>query len=400
MERRPVLQRLRRRISFRAAPAFGPDYAGESREYPAEVGDEDAIRMVTWLEREWKIRVSASATAQAISVASRQHSHHPVKDYLDGLTWDGTPRLGSWLHDHLGVGVSAYASNVGTWWMISAVARIFKPGCKADHVLIFEGEQGLCKSGALGVLGGAWFTDELPDLSDKDARQQLRGIWIVEMPELSTLGRSGVAVAKKFFAQSTDRYRPSFGTKARNYPRQCIFAGSVNEHGYLQDPTGNRRFWPVLVTRRADLPALRLVRDQLWAEAVYLYHEGHAWWPNTQEQEEDCTMEQEDRYQGDAWESLISVYLDRASEPTHAGLVLGHAIQLKPEKWDRHAQTRVGMALARLGWARGRQTMVRGQRIVPWWPPGTSVDEQTRDRLEAVVDRKHRPFGSNDAEQD
>lgn len=377
-------------VGLRSAPPFALDYAGKGRTYPDEVGDEDAARAATWLEREYKVRLGASTVAQAIAVAARQQSYHPVREYLEGLVWDGTPRLGSWLHDHLGVAVSAYASNVGTWWAVSAVARIFKPGCKADHVLIFEGDQGLCKSGALGVLGGAWFTDELPDLSDKDARQQLRGVWIVEMPELSTLGRSGIAVAKKFFAQSVDRYRPSYGTKARDYPRQCIFAGSVNEYEYLQDPTGNRRFWPVRVTRRCDLAALRLVRDQLWAEAVHLYGEGHVWWPATEAEEAACSAEQEERYQGDAWEHRISAYLSTGGEPVHPGMVLSHALGIKVEKWDRTSQTRVGQALARLGWIRGRRLQIDGERVSPWWPPDTAPSEQTMDRMAAVIERQRR----------
>ena len=100
---------------------------------------------------------------------------HPVRQYLDGLKWDGTPRLNRWLSTYLGVNESSYSYAVGSRWMVSAVARIYRPGVKADCCLILEGPQGIKKSTALRTLAGEYFTDELANLGSKDASMQIRG---------------------------------------------------------------------------------------------------------------------------------------------------------------------------------------------------------------------------------
>lgn len=375
------------RVQWRERPPFDGGYAGQHGDedgYPREVTDEDATRISVWLERHWHVRVPDGVASKALETVARNQSHHPVRAYLEALPWDGRPRIDTWLIDHFGVPDSPYVRWVSRWWLISAVARIFCPGCQADYVLIFEGEQGMKKSTALRALGEPWFCDELPKLDDKDARQQIRGVWICEVAELDALGKTGIAAAKKFFSQSTDRYRPSFGKRAVDFPRQCVFAGSTNDFEYLQDPTGNRRFWPVRVTKRADLDALRRDRDQLWAEARTAFEAGEKWYPETDEEHAACTFEQEQRFQSDLWEFRIAYWLrqNRCSRaigdptweewtPVHGGEVLKHAINLKADKWDRQAQTRVGQVLARLGWVRGARTMVQGVRSVPWWGPGT-----------------------------
>lgn len=378
-------------VRWMRPPPFAPDYAGQHGkpgvEYPQEVTDEDATRIVTWLERAWHLRISDTIASKALETAARNATTHPVREYLRGLTWDGKPRVDTWLQRHFGVPDTQYARWVGRWWLISAVARILHNVSKADHVLIFEGKQGFKKSTALRVLGDPWFCDELPKLDDKDARQQIRGIWICEVAELDALGRTEIAAAKKFFGQTVDRYRPSFGRRAQNFPRQCVFAGTVNEFEYLRDPTGNRRFWPVRPQHRADIAALSAERDQLWAEAVAAFEAGERWYPDTDEEHAACEAEQEQRYQADAWETRIAGWLRRERcaraigdavwedwQPVHVGEVLAGALGLKAERWDRQAQTRAGQVLARLGWVRGQRIMVRGVRVVPWWGPGTPRD--------------------------
>ena len=197
----------------------------------------------------------------------------------------------------------------GSRWMISAVARIMQPGAKVDHMLILEGPQGAKKSSALKVLAGAeWFTDELAEIGSKDAAQQMRGIWIIEIAELDAIGRAEVSRIKAFLTRTTDRYRPPYERYVVEVPRQCVFAGSVNPDTYLRDETGNRRFWPVRCGR-IDLDALRRDRDQLWAEAVARYREGAIWWLDEPELIAEVKAEQDQRYHADAWDSRIDRWL-------------------------------------------------------------------------------------------
>jgi hypothetical protein len=178
-----------------------------------------------WLQRHG-ILVSVDIAGQAVQTVSRARSFHPVRRYLDQLNWDGIERLEHWISTYLGAVDSAYVRAVGARWLISAVARICLPGAKADCCLILEGPQGIRKSTALRTLAGEYFTDELADLNSKDAALQTRGVWIIELSELDTLVRSEIAAIKAFMSRSSDRFRPPYGRRLIESPRQCVFAGT------------------------------------------------------------------------------------------------------------------------------------------------------------------------------
>ena len=200
--------------------------------------DRDDALVADWLQHQ-DIMVPMSVAGQAVEVVARDRVFHPVREYLDGLVWDGTSRLETWLLRYLGAADTAYHRAVGPRWLISAVARIYVPGCKADCALILEGPQGIRKSSALMALAAPWFTDRLSDLGSKDAAMETRGVWVIEIAELDTMGRAEVSTIKAFMSRTQDRFRPPYGKRLVDLPRQCVFAGSVNpEGGYLKDPTG------------------------------------------------------------------------------------------------------------------------------------------------------------------
>ena len=343
--------------------------------YPRPWDDNDEVRTAEWLQRRG-VNVTPLVAGRAVGAVAGEHRIHPVRDWLDGLRWDGTPRLEHWTSTYLGAEPTALHHTIGALWMISAVARIYRPGVKADHMLILEGPQGTRKSTALKVLAGeAWFTDELPELGSKDAAIQLQGVWIVEVAELDAIGRAEVSRIKAFVTRTTDRFRPPYGRHTVEVPRQCVFAGTVNPDTYLRDETGNRRFWP-LRCGTIDIAALARERDQLWAEAVARYREGAIWWLDDPTLIQAAGEAQQERFQADAWDAKIDRWLchertrvnygsagfddwreievERATPLTDVsvGELLEQAIGIEPARWTKADQMRVGGYLKASGWER------------------------------------------------
>lgn len=233
---------------------------------------------------------SAANTHGALEHVARKRPFNRLRQALDALPrWDGRQRLDSWLQRALGAADGAYERRVGRMWLISALARAYRPGCKADCLLILEGGQGIGKSTALAIIGGAvegGYKDLAFHTKDKDAMQELRGAWVVEYSELTGLDKRDSAWLKGFIAKSVDTYRPSHAPAVGDFPRTCVLSGTVNPEGdgrYLKDEE-NRRFWPVHcagtpATLRDRLGWLTQNRDQLLAEAKAMFEAGEAWWP-------------------------------------------------------------------------------------------------------------------------
>jgi predicted P-loop ATPase len=292
-------------------PLFKPDPGFISR----PVIDTDLFAVQEFLQWRGFRRLGKDATNDAISKHAREHTFHPIRDYLDRLTWDSKPRLDTWLTECLGAEKNAYTQKVGRMFLISMVARIYKPGCKVDYMMVLEGEQGLLKSSACSILAGEeYFSDQLPDVTTKDASQHLRGKWVIEVAELYTYSRAAVDHFKAFLTRQTERYRAAWGRKEAHEPRQCVFVGTTNKALYLKDATGNRRSWPIKAGN-IDLDRLRNNRDQLLAEACHLYRKGTHWWPDRKFERETIREEQEARYEPDVWEEPIQRYLDRLPAP-------------------------------------------------------------------------------------
>ena len=194
--------------------------------------------------------------------------------------------------------------------MIGLVARIRKPGCQADYMPVLEGPQGAKKSTACRILAGdEYFSDHLPDIQHKDASLHLRGKWLIEVSEMSAMSKADSARLKSYITRRYEKYRPPFGRKEVDEPRQCLFIGTTNESTYLRDETGARRFWCVK-TGDIDIEALKRDRDQLFAEAVARYERGEPWWPESEFEAEFIKPEQDARYEVDPWEDPIRQYVD------------------------------------------------------------------------------------------
>jgi predicted P-loop ATPase len=318
--------------------------------YPRPVRDTDVSQLQDFLQREGLPKIGMNMTRQAVELRARDCSFHPVRIYLDDLLWDRKPRLDDWLSTYLGAAPSPYVKAIGRMFLIAMVARIFEPGCKADYMLVLEGEQGARKSAACSVLAGQWFSDQLPDIharNDKDTSQHLRGKWLIEVAELSATSRAETEHLKAFITRRVEHYRPSYGRLDVDEPRQCVFIGTTNKKTYLRDETGARRYWPVGVGK-IDLDKLSKDRDQLFAEAVHRYHEGERWWPNEAFEREHIKPQQDDRFEGDPWDDLIADYVANLSR-VRVTDIARQALFIESAKIGTSDQRRIASILTGLG---------------------------------------------------
>jgi predicted P-loop ATPase len=356
------------------------------RGIPRPWADADTVTLQTYIQRHIVPRMGREKIEAVVAMHARHNcAFHPVRDYLQSVSWDSVPRLNTWLRNYFGANdqPEKYLAAVGAAWLISAVARIFEPGCQVDSALVLEGAQGIRKSTALRVLAGdAYFSDSLSaDLSHKDARDHLRGKWIIELAELAQFKRAEIETVKQFITRRFEQYRPSYGRHEVKFPRQCVFAGSTNDETYLVDTTGNRRFW-VVACSRIEIDAIKGDRDQLWAEAVTRFRAGERWYL-TDELEALAAGEAQLRVAHDPWTAKVAEIVVRQELPTPDVAPGEVMVRMDLHQSERHARNagRIGQILKDLGWRKGRRDKTRGQTYTP--PLGQSrVDAAEHHRAQ------------------
>lgn len=325
--------------------------------------DVDDYNLTARLEREpYFMRVPDGLVAKAVESVARERAFDPLCQYLELLQWDGVARIDRWLTTYLGAETNKYTEAVGAKWLISAVARALQPGCKVDHTLVLQGPQGLRKSSALRALAGeAFFTDQLRAIGSRDAEESLQGVWIVEMAELDGLSRAEVTTVKAFLTQQDGRIRKAYGKRTQTFPRRCVFCGTTNDDSFLLDATGNRRFWPVSVSR-ISVEDIARDRDQLWAETVQRYRDGEAWWLEDEETIVQARKEQQDRCRVDPWHEVVSAYVRRQGRVSIRD-VLEQALDIPAKQQGQAEQNRVVRILGALG---GQKVRRRVNGVLTW----------------------------------
>ena len=336
---------------LRELPGVGP---GTTPGVPRAWRDVDTVILQCWLQRQGLATISTKMVDDVVGQVMHAHSYHPVRDWLEGLVWDQTKRLDTWIAKYLGAVQTPYTAHVGRWWLMTMCRRVFEPGCRADYMPVIEGAQGLEKSTALRVLAGAWFSDQLPDINHKDVSEHIIGRWLIEIAEMDRFDRTETAAMKAFVSRTTERYRRAYAKRTADEPRQGVFAGTVNHASYLKDETGNRRYWPV-TAGAIDVPGLALVRDQLFAEAWHravVLNEDY--WPDPVFEELFIQPEQDARLEGDPWEGLIEQHLATKTQVlVHEVMVAvtgGGSAQLNTTN-----RNRVVRIMETLGWRRGKR---------------------------------------------
>lgn len=356
-----------------------PPWSDDTAPEDDTLGDwtrEDSLRAAVWITREYNCPIPDHIVDAAVQIIAARWQTHPVRDYLNELRWDKKPRIDDFLVRVAAAEDNIYTRAVTKNFFISAVARVLKPGEKVDAMLILEGEQYLGKSGLFKALASeSWFFDSSFDIGSKDGYQALRRKWIIEWPELDALSRSGISKVKAFMSSAKDSYRPSYGRATIDVPRQCVFVGTVNPDGagYLNDPTGARRFWPVRVGKM-DLKAVREERDQLWAEAFVRYRKTEAWHLHDLKLLKAAAKEAEERRVRDPWEASVLAWLSRHSRVKNGvttELLLEKAIAMAPDRRTRADQMRMARVLQVIGWT----TIKRGTDKTRRYFPGEAAEQ-------------------------
>lgn len=350
--------------------------------------DAAMTRLRMRIDSEFYFRLSKDWFYDVVADQARHHSFHPVRDYLDGLSWDGIERIDHWLVD-AGADDTEYVRAVSRIVLVAAVRRVRQPGCKFDEMPVIESLQGTSKSTAIAVLAvhDEWFNDDLPLGSDtKRQMEAMAGKWIVEAGELKGMSKGDVAALKGFLSRRVDEARMSYGRKKTVMPRQCVIIGTTNEtNGYLKDTTGNRRFWPVKIDS-FDVASLRRDRDQLWAEAVAAEAAGESIRLDPTLYSA-AAVEQDARRVDDPFVMALDETL-RGWTGKIRIVDCWRVVDVKPGDATQDQQARLGSAMRELGWERKRRRFdgdleyayVKGTEKEREQLVAVKVDEDFRDR--------------------
>lgn len=276
--------------------------------------DTDSNGLYWYMERFWGI-TSRGNIDSALDIHASEHAFNEVQDFISGLVWDGEARLDTLFIDYLGAKDTAYNRAVCRKAFTAAIARAMVPGCKFDNMLILSGPQGIGKSTLLDRMSKGWFNDSIRTFEGKDASELLQGVWLVEVSELDAFRRTDVARIKQFLSLRADRYRAAYGRHVKELPRCCVFFGSTNTTDFLQDTTGNRRFWPVDVGEQPHAKTVwkDLTDDvitQLWAEAKARWMSGEQLYLSGMV-EEESRHKQEEHREISVREGLIEAFVEK-----------------------------------------------------------------------------------------
>jgi putative DNA primase/helicase len=347
--------------------------------------------------------IPRAALSEAIQTVAHSRRFHPIREYLEGLPAHdlehGKSRIDNWLVHVLGESPQSlkpamleYLQIVGRCWLLGMVNRVMEPGCKFDYCPVLEGIGGLRKSTMVEALASSAFFSDTPFEvgKGKEAQEQVQGLWLYEIAEMTHFSKSEVGAIKAFITSKVDRYRVAYGTTVGSFKRQCVLVGTTNENTYLRDRTGNRRFWPIPVKHVINTEWLLKFRDALFAEAYALYKTGVAYTPTPEQEKRLFEPMQESRLVETALMGELLHVLTRDPTATASGQVVNNltnfvtlsqlvkALETDAYKSSQVQESAVRGWLASEGWER-KKMMVNKVRAWGYerpnnWPY-TEVDD-------------------------
>jgi len=324
----------------------------------------DAIETQLWVSVQEKFNFMPTRTffSEYLKKIALDNAYHPVRDYVTSVEWDGKPRIDTWLRDYAGVEDSPYSRAISRVFLLAAVNRVFRPGCKFDEMIVLEGPQGALKSTLLSTLAvrDEWFHDHVPLNSSKKFLETSVGKWLLEVAELSTMRNVEVEQLKRMLSSRSDKARLAYGRHPIDRHRQCVLIGTTNENEYLRDMTGNRRFWPVQVGE-VKIDDLQRDRHQLWAEAFKRMDEPirlpkQLW--------HEAGLQQEARVEIHPWEDTLADAFEGREGKIKTNTVY-EVLDLPTERRSRNDARTVGKILRRMGFHREKQKFP-GEERTSW----------------------------------
>lgn len=321
--------------------------------------DQDFTQIRYYLSATHDFEPSKSIVGESCYILAIKKSYHPVKKYIQSIDWDNIPRIDTWLHKTVNCENNAYTRDVSAKMLIAAINRIYNPGCKFDHMIILEGGQGIGKSTLVEILANEWYLDTNFDNKDKDLIDSMRGIFIVEISELSGMNKKDIDWLKSFLSKKVDRVRLPYDKANRDFKRKCIFVGTYNPSGnnmYLRDDTGNRRFWPIECIGKINFQYLRDNLKQIWAEAYHRYKQGEKYFIDNQESLEILSELHSDRELESPTQKTIRKWLINKHEVSMEEIMkdcLKISLDGKEPRMLLSVSTTIGIIMKKLNWKRG-----------------------------------------------
>ncbi|OUC11581.1 MAG: hypothetical protein B0A82_26880 [Alkalinema sp. CACIAM 70d] len=373
-EMAPVLLRDYRKISAEFGDRLRYNTLFNQVELDGERLDPATAKIELIVTHKMKLKSGRDDIGDCVMKIAKEHQYNPVEEYLEDCYrhyGHQTDILQDFALQTLGATEPIHNILVCKF-LVSAVARIFEPGCKVDTALILQGAQGFGKSSFFQILASSeWFDDSFGNSSDKDERLKLHSAWILEWAELETVfRRKDVSAVKAFITTKIDRIRPPYGRSIEFLPRRSVFCGTTNELEFLADPTGNRRFWIVPMGKKLDFAALEKSRDRIWAAAVSLYRAGYRWELSQEEETEAKAIAQQ--YEAtDTWHDEIADWLE-FRETCSVQEILTDVLRIELHSQSKKEQLRVRAILIRQNWQQASNpTLYKGKRVRIWNRPDT-----------------------------
>jgi predicted P-loop ATPase len=358
---------------------------GRGEREPREWRDADDIALTLYMQRDVGLsKIGRDTVAQAIINIAMRDPRNCVKDFIERTTWDGTPRIESFIPLVFHCDDNVYTRSASRNFWISMLARVYQPGCKVDNMIVLEGAQGLLKSSALQAIATPWFAEQHESATNPKAfAETLQGKLLIEIAEMDSFSRAEVNTIKKVVSCQSDRYRAAYARYAADHPRQGIMAGSTNKDDWNKDETGARRFWPIACRGESDVAYVTEHRAQCFAEALVALRAGEPWWKMP---DVETRTEQRKRYDADPWIEPLSHWLTGRTETT-VNEIATALLRIEMREVDRTVQMRLAGVLRALGWVNNGNAR-RSGKVIKVWTPSSDAYGKPEEATEKVATEK------------